>query len=287
MSVAAVVIAFHRPESLRVLLADLAGIDVVVVNIDNDAAVAAIANDAGAAVVAVAGNPGYAAGVNRGAAATDADVVVFMNDDLRMSAAALRALADTVASGGADVALPALLTADGAPERTIAALPTPARLAIEWAVLPDRPLFSLGRVEKWRTPTGPEQVAAAAATVVAVRAELLRDEPLPETYFLYWEESEWFWRLRDRGARVVYRPDVVVEHRGGRGDIRPEKSALLARNAVLCVRRTQGRVAAALAVPVVVLWNLRLFVTALARRRHVRARWAGLRAALGSWSVVA
>lgn len=286
MSVAAVVIAFHRPESLRVLLADLAGIDVVVVNIDNDAAVAAVANDAGAAVVAVAGNPGYAAGVNRGAAATDADVVVFMNDDLRMSAAALRALADTVAAGGADVALPALL-ADGAPERTIAALPTPARLAIEWAVLPDRPLFSLGRVEKWRTPTGPEQVDAAAATVVAVRAELLRDEPLPETYFLYWEESEWFWRLRDRGARVVYRPDVVVEHRGGRGDIRPEKSALLARNAVLCVRRTQGRVAAALAVPVVVLWNLRLFVTALARRRHVRARWAGLRAALGSWSVVA
>jgi hypothetical protein len=67
----------------------------------------------------------------------------------------------------------------------------------------------------------------------------------------------------------------------------------MARNAVRCVRRTQGRLAALAAWPVVVLWNLRLVVTDVARllaRRgsasRARARVAGLVAAAGALSEV-
>ena len=42
--------------------------------------------------------------------------------------------------------------------------------------------------------------------------ELPADEVglLEEEYFLYWEESEWFWRLRERGAVVEYRPEIIL-----------------------------------------------------------------------------
>jgi GT2 family glycosyltransferase len=119
-----------------------------------------------------------------------------------------------------------------------------------------------------------------------VRADVLRATPIPEDYFLYWEELEWFWRLEQRGHEVLFVPAATVVHCGGRGDVRAEKSALLARNAVRCVRRTQGRLAALAAYGVVIVWNVRLVLVDAARARarpRVRARCAGLRAAVASW----
>jgi GT2 family glycosyltransferase len=289
--VTVVVVAFHRPAALQALLAGLEGMDVVVVNVQADPEVSRAAARQDVRVIDIDGNPGYAAAVNAGSRVVDddRDVVVFMNDDVLISAEAVELLAAAVAAGEADVAVPALVDEAGVPERTIAGLPTPRRLAGEWALLPDAPVRGLRGVvpvQKWRSPSQPERIDAAAATVVATRRDLLLAQPLPETYFLYWEECEWFWHLRERGARVLYRPDIVASHRGGRVDVRPEKSRLLARNAVVCVRRTQGRMAAAIAVPIVVLWNARLLLVALVRRRFVAARWAGLMAACGSWSAV-
>src|SRR5579884_1895882 len=253
-----VVVAFHRPEPLRRLLETLRhpDVEVVVVNVEADAEVAAAAAQARVACVSVDENCGYAAAVNRGVARCDAPLVAFMNDDLEAGATALLSLAAVVDSGRADVCVPQVLDADGGREPSIAALPTPAGLLKEWALLPDRPVAALRRlaVQKWRAPATPERVDAAAAVVVVARRELLEAEPLPEDYFLYWEESEWFWRLCRRGAVVEYEPQVQVRHRGGRDDVRAAKSALLARNAVRCVRRTQGRGRAALAWLVVLLW---------------------------------
>ena len=179
-------------------------------------------------------------------------------------------------------------------ERSLPFRPQALSLASR-ALLPDRPVRILsGRttVQKWRLPTTPERIDAAAAIVVATRRSVLRRTPLPESYFLYWEESEWFWRLRELGLVVQYRPEITCEHDGGRVDIRPQKSRLLARNAVRCVRRTQGRGAATAALVVVILWNLRLLVTDAARfgvghgdgaNARIAARRAGLAAAVSSW----
>lgn len=289
-----VVVAFHRPGQLVVLLDRLRhpNVEVVVVNVDDDPEVAAVAGDAG---MGLPGNPGYAAAVNAGARLANAPVIVFLNDDVELDASAVLDLAAQVATGAADVVLPSVTDGDGRREPTIAALPSVAGLVREWLLLPDHPpAFLRGhatRVQKWRAPVVPEVVEAAAASVVATSATWLQRVPLPEEYFLYWEESDWFWRLRGEGARVLYDPGVVVRHTGGRGDVRPAKSRLLARNAVRCVRRTQGRSAAALAWPVVILWNFRLVAVDGVRRlagSHVAAerlpaRTAGLRAALLAW----
>ena len=79
--------------------------------------------------------------------------------------------------------------------------------------------------------------------------------------------------------------------RGGRPDVRADKSRLLARNAVRCIRATQGRRAAFLAWLVVMLWSSRLLVAASLRAvvrpsisvGPVRARLAGWAAAVGAW----
>jgi GT2 family glycosyltransferase len=291
-----VIVAYRRPRALaRVLMSLLEGaFDVVVVNVGDDDEVADAARASLVPVRVVATeNRGYAAAVNAGAAAARGDVVVFANDDVRLDVDAVERLAGVVRSGTADAALPRVIGSDGHDTGTPLALPTPDRLLVEWALLPDRPLPVLRNhlaVEKWRRPDHTERVRAGTAAVVAVRADLLHDAPLPEDYFLYWEEVEWFWRLRELGSLVVLVPEVTVVHEGGRDDVRPEKSRLLARNAVRCVRRTQGVRAALVAYAVVVLWNLRLVVGDVVRakpRGRLAARFAGLQAALGSWIEVA
>jgi GT2 family glycosyltransferase len=293
------IVAYRRAEAIAATLDRLRGseLDIVVVNVDRDPEVAQRVADAdNDARLVEMDNRGYAAAVNAIAGHARGEVVVFANDDSRMTTSALLGLADVVARGDADVAVPRVVDDHDELERTITAVPSPRSLAREWLFLPDRPIVWLaGRVgvEKWRAPEVPERIDAAAAVVVAAHRDLLRIEPLPEQYFLYWEELEWFWHLRRRGALVQYRPEITCEHDGGRDDVRPQKSRLLARNAVRCVRRTQGRAAAAAALPVVIAWNLRLVLgdgvqlvvhRDVRHRERLRARCAGLWAALTSWT---
>jgi len=234
------------------------------------------------------GNPGFAAAVNCGAEAASQDVLVFMNDDLSLEASAILNMANLARDLDA-VVVPAVRGADGCDEPSLFALPTPRTLLLEWALMPDRrPSWLLWpALEKWRRPDVLSRVQAAAATTVACPKHLLEVEPMPTDYFLYWEEAEWFWHLREAGVDVWFDPSTVVQHAGGRSDVRSQKSVLLARNAVRCVRRTQGRRAALLAWPVVILWNLRLVTLAAVRlgaargsSNHLRSRLAGLGAAI-------
>jgi GT2 family glycosyltransferase len=117
---------------------------------------------------------------------------------------------------------------------------------------------------------------------------------MPMDYFLYWEEIEWFWRLREAGKRVLYVPHLQARHLGGRQEISAFKSKLITKNAVRCVRRTQGRWAAIQAAVIVLLYNLRLVGIAALRRLlgrekapgELAARLAGLRETPASWREV-
>lgn len=289
-SVSVVIVAFHRPDALTTLLRALDGaVEVVVVAVEDDETIVGIARRWGAKTVPLLDNPGFAAAVNAGVSATTGSVVVYLNDDVVVRPAALAALADVVRSRGG-VAVPAVCNGAGVREPTIFSLPTPLRLLTDWALLPDRPLPlpAAMRPAKWRMPTKVERIDAAAATVVASDAHVLRRFPLPENYFLYWEEAEWFWSLSRGGVPVWFQPAAECMHAGGRSDLRPEKSALMARNAVRCIRCTQGRPAAALAYVAVLVWNARLVLTTAltfgSRRSSpaLRARLAGLRAAVAS-----
>lgn len=293
-----VIVAFHRPRQLARLLEATGaapGLARLVVNVEDDVDVQAVAVASGAEVVALSGNPGFAAAVNTGVRHVSSPFVVIANDDVVVAASAVLHLVAAVQSGDSDVALPQLITSNGEVELTIMALPTLGRLLLEWALLPDEPPLGWAfGIEKWRRPVTPEGIESGSAAIFATRRSLLVETPLPERYFLYWEEQEWFWQLRTEGIVVEYRPEISAVHDGGRTEVRPQKSALLARNAVRCVRHTQGRGRAALAVPIVVLWNLRLWVVDVVRatlgsvpaRQRLGARRVGLAASFSSWREV-
>jgi GT2 family glycosyltransferase len=295
--VSLVVVAYHRPKQLDALLGGAAGerVQQVVVNVESDREVHAVCERHRAVEVAVADNPGYASAVNLGVAVAQASVVVFSNDDVECPMATVLGLAAVVESGRADVALPRVVASTGKSVRTVQAVPSVWSLFLESAILPDTPVPWLARrfaVQKWREPSAPERVQAASAVAVAVRRDLVVECPLPEAYFMYWEESEWFALLQRRGARVEFRPELWVLHLGGRAVQSAGKSSLLARNAVRCIRRLYGRRAARIAYVITVLWQLRLVVTALARvaaepsvatRSLLSARLSGLRGGVTSW----
>jgi N-acetylglucosaminyl-diphospho-decaprenol L-rhamnosyltransferase len=292
----AVVVAFHRPHLVRQLIAGLevdAKLEVIVVNVDDDPDVREVAHQTGVRVVALRGNPGYAAGVNAGAAIATGEIVVFMNDDVLVDRASFDALVAAVNRGDYSVAVPEIRDSAGTREPSILPLASVRSLIMEWLLLPDTPiawLQSRVSVQKWRQPTCDEPIDAAQAAVVAVRRPLLTAIPLPEDFRMYWEEVAWFGELNKRGYKVLYEPAAVVTHFGGRDDVRADKSRYLARNAVRCVRRSKGRWSAMIAWPVVLLWQLRLLVTAYCRastKPEVRdARWAGVRAAISGWREV-
>lgn len=295
--VTCIIVCFHRPKSLRPALAALDDprVEVIVVNMEADPEIAEIAADC--VHISVDGDPGFATGINLGVKRASSEYIVAMNDDLLLELDELFALREYVVTGEADVALPAILDVHGEVEGTIKALPTPGALIREWLVLPDHPVEWLRgrlRVQKWRQPTEPEEVQAAGTPVMATTATLAREHPMPEDYFLYWEEIEWFWQLREAGKRVLYVPHLTARHLGGRQDISAFKAKLITRNAVRCVRRTQGRGAAVQAASIMLLYNLRLVAVAGLRRLRGReaapgeleARLAGLRETPASWREV-
>ncbi len=289
-----VVVAFHRPAQLAELLSAIEtdNLERIVVNVDADPEVRAAAAARGAVSFDLTGNPGYGAAVNFGVTRAHGDIIVFKNDDLVIGASDVHRLVSAAQGGDGRVVVPRLVHPDGSTERTIAALPTPSSLALEWMLLPDAPVPVIARClhpQKWRAPAFREPIQAAMAAVVAAPRDVLLQEPIPEAYFMYWEEMEWFWRLAARRVPVVYEPSATAVHGGGREEVGANKSRLLARNAVRCVRRTQGSTQAALAWIVVIAWNLRLVVVDAGRalraepaRARLGARVAGLAAAVAA-----
>lgn len=278
-------VAFHRADSIAPLLPPLvnAGAQVVVVNVEADPAVQSVTTTSRAAHVPTAANVGFAAAVNAGVRHATREFVVFSNDDVTVEPGDVTRLVQPLRDGVADVAVPQVVNPDGSVDLTVAAVPTLGRFVLEWCLLPDHSLRWLRwmRVEKWRQPEVRETVDAASAVLVAAPRELLERHPIPEAYFLYWEESEWFLRLKREGCRTVYEPAAVVVHAGGRDDVRGAKEMLITRNAVRCIHRTQGRARALASVPAVIFWRLRLVVAAAlvpGRRRTLRARLTGIRA---------
>ena len=201
-------------DAIRTARAATAGpLQVVAVDNSVDEAEAEVLRGAADAVMASPANVGYAAAINSGRRACDAELIVVSNPDVRFAAGAIDALADA----GAAVAGPALFWDDA--HRWL--LP-PADLHTRAEVI-DRALAGRSRPwSSWRhrrrfharldfwSLRRTTRVRAISGAVMAIRARAFDDAGgFDERFPLYFEENDFLRRVR---GDVVYVPAARCRH---------------------------------------------------------------------------
>jgi GT2 family glycosyltransferase len=161
-------------------------------------------------IVRNAGNRGFAAACNQGAALASGDILVFLNQDTRVAPGWLEALVQGL---------------DGHPEvglttSQVRMLAWPDRIQacgqdVHYAGL----VFARGFGLPAGSLNGAAPVGAVAGCSFAMRREVWQElDGLDETLYMYYEETDLSWRARLRGYRSLYVPDSVIYH-----DYRPSQ----------------------------------------------------------------
>lgn len=164
-------------------------------------------------------NAGFARGANAGVRATDAEVVILANADVRFAPDAVTRMAAALEHDAEVAALgPRVTYPDGRPQASARALPD-VRTALLHAMFgrlrPGNPWTRRYR-ESDSDPTSPRDVGWVSGCVVALRRAAFDDvDGLDPGYPLYVEDVDLCLRLRDAGWRIRYEPCTNVVHRVG------------------------------------------------------------------------
>ena len=222
---AAVVINYEAGPALcdcvRSLLADTsAGHPPHVVVVDNgssDGSAASVAQSLPAVTVIDPGaNLGYARAANLGIAAADAPVVAVCNPDLEVQSGAAAALLGRLdAEGDLGAVGPMIRNTDGTIYPSARSVPR-LRDAVGHGLLgllwPTNPFTR--RYRQLDADPGRRRDVdwVSGAAVWLRRAALATVGGWDERYFMYVEDVDLCWQLRQRGWRVAYEPGAVVTH---------------------------------------------------------------------------
>jgi len=254
MGVTAVVVTYRSEPTveacLRSLVEAAGGLSLTTVVVDNGSDDDTLARVRGAGVdvdvVDNGANLGFAAANNRGLARATGEWVLFANPDTVWPAGSLARLVDAAEQrADAGIVSPALVGADGAVQPTVEEdLDLRRVLAglvrIGGAVRPARPMDG---------PPVPVDWVHGAAMLMPL--ELTRRVGgWDERFFLFFEDLDLCWRVRQAGRTVLVVPDVRVSHVGGASMARSGGAAWVAAQRVTglatFLAKRQGRTAARL-----------------------------------------
>ncbi len=160
-------------------------------------------------------NLGFAAGNNVGLAKMSGRHAVLLNNDtvvLRDSLEACVRYLDQHPDVG--VVGPQLLNPDGSKQNSIHNFPSLATELVPKGLLETAlPARFPSKRSEYKGPIDVEAVLGACLCVR--RAVLERVGPMPEDYFFFLEETDWCWRIREAGWRVVHLPEPRLIHLHG------------------------------------------------------------------------
>jgi GT2 family glycosyltransferase len=173
-------------------------------------------------VIEMGSNAGFSTANNRAIAAGTARHVLVLNPDTVVNAGALESLvafADAHPSAG--VVAPRLLNADGSPQLTARAFPTPAAAVFgrrspvtRW--FPRNRWSSRFLVERDHAGHEPFSVDwVSGAAMLVPRAVVESVGAFDEGFFLFWEDADWCRRISLAGHEVWCVPSAVVVHDEG------------------------------------------------------------------------
>jgi GT2 family glycosyltransferase len=166
-------------------------------------------------LIALPENRGYAAGNNVALRKAGGRVLLLLNSDVVLEPGALARGLDVLDSqadvGAAGVQL---LHPDGRLQNSIHAFPC------AWHELVPRALLEIGFPRRYPSKrhahTRPVEVDAVLGAVLFVRREVVEKVGLLcEDYFFFLEETDWCWRMRQAGYRVLHIPDSRAIHHSG------------------------------------------------------------------------
>lgn len=172
-----------------------------------------------ATLLAAGSNSGFAAGVNRGMAATSAPLILLVNPDVQVMPGSCRALFQALEKG-ASVAGPRLFW-DAA--RHFHLPPTePLDAGYRLLRLAGTRQQSCQRLarQRWRRharrlwcATQPIDCFSLSGALLAIRREAWSAVgPFDASYFMYYEETDWLQRVRRRGLAARFVPEAQAIH---------------------------------------------------------------------------
>ena len=167
-------------------------------------------------------NRGYAAGLNAGVAVARGEALLLANPDIRFFEHSLERLLAGLETGF-DVVGPqfvwdaeaSILLPPAEDPAPLSEIGRSLRRRWSWIWLKG---LTRDLEASWRVWTADSTlpVNSLRGALLVLRAEAMdRFGPLDEGYFLYYEETEWLWRARRRGARIGLASGALVQHRWG------------------------------------------------------------------------
>ena len=221
---AAVVVNYESGDALTACVASLlsdvsAGGPPEIVVVDNGSADGSVAHlhavHPDVAVVDAGGNVGYATAANRGIAATTAPVVAVCNPDLVVRPGTAAALLAVFAAPDVGAAGPRLLNPDGSTYPSARRDPTltdaVGHATLGW-IWPRNP-FTRRYRELDADPSVARDVDWASGAALWLRRAAIEEiGGWDEDYFMYMEDVDLGWRLREAGWRIRYEPAGAVVH---------------------------------------------------------------------------
>jgi len=220
-----VIVSYNTRDYLRACLASLraepVGRVVVVDNASTDGSPAMVqAEFPEVLVCANQANPGYGAAANQALALCPSPYALVLNSDTRLQPGALAALGAYLdAHPQAAVVGPRLLNPDGSPQLSCYAFPTPLHVFLEESTL----IRGIGALPGLReafthtqTPNRSRRVDWVLGAVLALRrAAVDAVHGFDAAFFLYAEEVDLSYRLRQAGWQTHFTPEATVVHVGG------------------------------------------------------------------------
>lgn len=173
-------------------------------------------------------NLGFAGGNNLGIRAATGDCLLLLNNDTEVTDDTLHHLAETLDADPSIGAVCPKIRFWTPPQAIQFAGYTPlTRITLR------NGLIGFGQPDDGSYDSPHETPYAHGAAMMVRREAVGKAGPMPEEYFLYYEELDWSERIREAGYRIVYDPRATVFHKESAttGQQSPLRSYYLTRNA--------------------------------------------------------
>ena len=211
-------------QCLRCLYEDLGDLQAEVWVVDNastDGSAAAVRfGFPGVHVVENTRNLGFGAANNVAIQRATGRYLLLLNSDAFLRPGAVSHLMDYLDNHpNVGIVGPRVFNEDGSLQRSCFRFPSPARAWLEMlgivTLFPNLP--GLGDYRRWDHSTDRQVDSVIGACMLVRREALLSVGGLDERFFMYYEETDWHFRMRDRGWRVAFTPRAEAIHLGGGG----------------------------------------------------------------------